>query len=222
MRWVLLHLPHLLPPALGFMFLGKLGFWAAEQPPQQLEDEEVEAWKAERARQRADRRRPVRRAVARTGMVALVPLVAAVATGLAIYTFNLRDHRPSSALIWSHTIVSVLALALVTWKVAMLGRTRLRRDLSIRRPQAALSSLVLLALGVPLLATGAWLLASPSGSSTMDYVHLIASVWWTLLLQWHLWRYFARALAATFRDTGTTAAGSPPVGEGPRSAPANT
>jgi hypothetical protein len=118
----------------------------------------------------------------------------------------------------------VLALVLTTWKVALMGRRRLRRDLSLRRPQASLSSLVLLALGVPLLATGAWLLLNPSGSSTTDYVHLITSVWWTLILQWHLWRYLSRALGATFRNSGTTGAagpaGIPPRGEPPRSAPA--
>ncbi len=219
MRWFFIHLPHLLPPALGFMFLIKVGFWAADQPPQHYEDDEVEAWRAERDRRKAARRRPVRRAVARLGVLALIPLFAAIVTGLVIYTFNIRDDRPSSALIWTHTAVSVLALALTTWKVALMGRRRLSRDLSVRRPQASLSSLALLALGVPLLATGIWLLFSPSGSSTTDYVHLITSVWWTLLLQWHLWRYLSRALAATFRGTGTTGSREPAPGDPPRSAP---
>jgi hypothetical protein len=42
MRWLVIHLPHLLPPAMAFVFLARLGIWAADQPPQQLEDEEVE------------------------------------------------------------------------------------------------------------------------------------------------------------------------------------
>jgi hypothetical protein len=228
MRWVFIHLPHLLPPALGFIFLIKVGFWAADQPPQQLEDDEVEVWRAERERRKALHRRPVRRAVARLGVLALVPLFAAIVTGLFIYTWNIRDDRPSSALIWTHTAISVLALVLTTWKVLIMGRRRLRRDLSLSRPQSSLSSLVLLALGVPLVATGIWLLVRPSGSSTTDYVHLIVSVWWTLILQWHLWRYLSRALGATFRDSGTTGtaagtsgtSGIPPRSDPPRSAPA--
>jgi hypothetical protein len=217
MRWLLIHLPHLLPPALAFLFLARLGMWAADQPPQHFEDEEADAWRAERARQRAAKRRPVRRRVAYAGVLSLMPLLAAIVTGLAIYTFNLRDDRPSAALIWTHTILSVLGLALVTWKVGILGRQRLRRDLSLRRPQEGLSSLVLLAFGVPLLLTGAGLLWRPDGQSFLDYLHLIASVWWTLLLQWHLWRYLSRALGATFHGTGTT--DPAPPAEPPRSAP---
>jgi hypothetical protein len=161
----------------------------------------------------------VRRRVALAGTLALTPAFAAIVTGLVIYTFNIRDDRPSSALVWTHTALSVAAIALTTWKVASLGWTRLRRDLSLRRPQEGLSSLVLLAFGVPLTLTGALLLLSPSGDSFTDYLHLIASVWWTLLLQWHLWRYLSRALAATFRGTGTTGSRGTAPGDPPRSAP---
>jgi hypothetical protein len=78
---------------------------------------------------------------------------------------------------------------------------------------------VLLGLGVPLLVTGVVLLLRPSGASTTDYVHLIVSVWWTLLLQWHLWRYLGRALARTFRgpDAGDRHA---PVSRAPAAADA--
>jgi hypothetical protein len=159
----------------------------------------------------------VRRRVAYAGVLSLLPLLLAIVTGLAIYTFNLRDDRPSAGLIWTHTALSVLGLALVTWKVGVLGRQRLRRDLTLRRPQEGLSSIVLLAFGVPLLLTGGWLLVEPDGQSFLDYLHLISSVWWTLLLQWHLWRYLSRAMGATFHGTGTSDATPPP--EPPRSAP---
>ncbi len=76
---------------------------------------------------------------------------------------------------------------------------------------------MLLAFGVPLLLTGGWLLVQPDGQSFLDYLHLISSVWWTLLLQWHLWRYLSRAMGATFHGTGTSDATPPP--EPPRSAP---
>jgi hypothetical protein len=157
--------------------------------------------------------------VALAGVLALTPAFAAIVTGLVIYTFNIRDDRPSSTLIWVHTVLSVAAIVLTTWKAASLGTRRLRRDLTLRRPQDGLSSLVLLAFGVPLTVTGAWLVVYPSGDSFSAYLHLIASVWWTLLLQWHLWRYLSRALAATFRGTGTTGSREPAPGDPPRSAP---
>ncbi len=209
--WLVTHLPHLAPPIVAFLAMAKMGLWAAEQPPSQFTDEEVAAWNEAMALKRAARRRPVRRGVARAGVLALTPLVAAVVTGLFIYTWNLRDDRPSAALVWTHVVVSVLGLAVASAKVALVGRRRLRADISIRRPQAALSSVLLLGLGVPLLLTGVALLIRPSGSSTTDYVHLIVSVWWTLLLQWHLWRYLGRALARTLRgpDAGDGRAPEP-------------
>ncbi len=51
--WVLIHLPHLMPPVLAFGFLTRLGFWAADQPPQQYGDDEVAVWRAERDALRA-------------------------------------------------------------------------------------------------------------------------------------------------------------------------
>jgi hypothetical protein len=219
MRWLVIHLPHLLPPALAFVFLARLGIWAADQPPQQLEDDEADAWRAEREARRAANRRPVRRRVALAGVLALTPAFAAIVTGLVIYTFNIRDDRPSSTLIWVHTALSVAAIVLTTWKALSLGGRRLRRDLTLRQPQAGLSSLVLLGFGVPLTATGVWLVVYPSGDSFSAYLHLITSVWWTLLLQWHLWRYLSRALAATFRGTGTTGSRETAPGDPPRSAP---
>jgi hypothetical protein len=65
--WILVHLPHLLPPVLAFAFLIRLGLWAADQPPQHFDDEQVEIWKAERAALHAERKRPVSRRASRLG-----------------------------------------------------------------------------------------------------------------------------------------------------------
>ncbi len=194
-KWILIHLPHLLPPAIAFAFLGRLAVWAADQPPQHFSDEQVEVWTREREARRASRRRPVRAGVARAGLWSLLPLGACFATGLWIYTLNIRDDRPSTAMIWLHVVSSALGLVVVTAKAGALGRARLRQGLSLERVTEAPASVLLLALGLPLLATGAWLVPYPSGSSTTDYVHLVISVWWTLLLQWHVYRYLGRALA---------------------------
>jgi hypothetical protein len=196
MWWVIVHLPHLLPPVLAFGFLIKLGLWAADQPPQHYGDEDIAEWRASRDLLKADRRRPVRAVTSRLGLLALAPLVGAFGTGLAIYTFNLRGDRPSSVHIWVHSALAVFGLLVVTVKAGELGWRRIRRAVSVRRPQHAISSVVLLALGLPLLGTGAALLVSPSGHSGTDYFHLIASVWWVVLFQWHLWRYLGRALSA--------------------------
>ena len=199
LHWVLVHLPHLLPPVIAFAFLARLGLWAADQPPQHYSDEEVLEWRAMRDALHAERRRPVRRSTSIAGIVALVPLVAAFGTGLAVYTFNLRSDRPSAALVWSHVALSVLGLAIVTWKVLAIGPGRVRAGLDVRRPQQAWSSVILLSLGIPLVVTGVMLVLDPSGHSSADYFHLIVSVWWTVLLQWHLWRYLGRAVSALTR-----------------------
>ena len=200
MRWLLVHLPHLLPPVLAFALLARLGVWAADQPPQHYSDDEVEEWRVARLALHAERRRPVRRSTALAGLLALVPLLVAFGTGLAIYTFNLRSDRPSGALTWVHTISASIGLVVVAVKVARIGRARIGSSLSLRRPQQAFSSLVLLVLGLPLAGTGVAELLAPNGHSFADYVHLISSVWWTILLQWHLWRYLGRALATSLRS----------------------
>ena len=197
--WILIHLPHLLPPVLAFIFLARLGLWAADQPPQHYGDEQVEVWRAERAALRAERKRPVSRRASRLGLIALLPLLVAFGTGLAIYTFNLRGDRPSAADIWVHTAAASIGLLLVTVKVVRLGWRHIRREVSVAKPQRAISSLVLLAFGVPLAVTGVYLLLEPNGTSVVDYFHLIASAWWTLLFQWHLWRYLGRAVSASLR-----------------------
>ena len=134
-----------------------------------------------------------------------------IATGLAIYTYNLRGDRPSLPLVWIHSLTAFAGIALVSLKVLGIGWTNIQRTLSVRKPQQAFSSLALLALGAPLVLTGALLLGAPSGHGALDYFHLIASVWWTVLFQWHLWRYLGRALGASLRR-GASASG----GEGAR------
>jgi hypothetical protein len=207
--WVLVHLPHLLPPLLAFGFLTRLGLWAADQPPQQFGDEEVLAWRAERDALRAERLRPVSRRASRLGLIALAPLLLTFGTGLAIYTFNLRGDRPSALHIYVHTAAAVLALLLISVKVARLGWQHIRREVTVQKPQRAISSLILLGLGVPLAATGFWLLLQPDGDSVLDYFHLIVSAWWTVLLQWHLWRYLGRAVSAAVRRPQTDQAPVP-------------
>ncbi len=197
--WILIHLPHLLPPLLAFGFLTRLGLWAADQPPQQYDDDEVIAWRIERDALRAERQRPVSRRASLLGLAALAPLLLTFGTGLAIYTFNLRGDRPSSLQIWVHTAAAVLALLLITVKVARLGWRHIRREVNVQKPQRAISSLILLALGVPLAVTGIGLLVQPDGDSVLDYFHLITSAWWTILLQWHLWRYLGRAVSTAVR-----------------------
>lgn len=207
--WILIHLPHLLPPVIAFGFLTRLGIWAADQPPQHYGDEEVVLWRAERAALKAERLRPVSRRAARLGLLAMTPLLIAFATGLAIYTFNLRGDRPSELLVWVHTATAAVGLALVTWKAFRLGWRHIRREVSVAKPQRAISSLVLLALGLPLLATGVALLAQPDGDSVLDYFHLITSAWWTILFQWHLWRYLGRAVSASVRRPQSDPAPAP-------------
>ncbi len=201
-RWILVHLPHLLPPIIAFAFLIRLGMWASDQPPQQYDDEQTELWRAEVARKRAARRRPVARRPALLGCLALAPIVTAAVTGLAIYTFNLRSDRPSAALIWAHTGVSLLAVVLITVKLATIGwRTIRARAAAVRRAHEGPTSAFMTGLTVPLVITGVALLLSPDGSSFTDYLHLILSVWWTILLQIHLARYLGRSMKSV-RDRG--------------------
>jgi hypothetical protein len=191
------HIPHIVPAIMAFAVLARLGFVVADQPPAQLSDEEIEAWRHERAERAVARR--VRRTSARLGLIALPCLLAAVGTGLALYTLSLRGDRPSTGFAWFHSVVSILAIALVGWKVAEGGWTRLRRGLDPRRIMLEGVSLVLALLGVPLLITGVVLLAAPSDGSFSAYAHLVASVWWMLLLGAHLVRYLGRSLDAALR-----------------------
>jgi Kef-type K+ transport system membrane component KefB len=197
-RFIVLHIPHIVPVLVAFVFLGRLALVVADQPPVHLDEAAVDDWRM--ARSERARARRVRRSTSRIALVALVPLLAATASGLVLYTFALDGHRPSTIFSWSHAIVSVIALALVSWKLLDAGLDRLRRGLDLHRALTEGASLVLAALGVPLLVTGVWLLAEPSDGSFASNVHLIASVWWIALFGVHLLRYLGRSVDAALRD----------------------
>src|SRR6185437_1621874 len=151
--------------------------------------------------------RRVKGTVARRALLALAPLLGAVATGAVLYGLDVGRDRPSAGVIWSHVGFSVLALLLVAYKLKALGGTRLRHAIRAQRLSDILS-LVLGALLVPLLITGIMLLVAPSTGSFTAYLHLVGSAWWTAMLVWHLWRYMAPAL----RSAGAPAAvKAPPV-----------
>jgi hypothetical protein len=137
--------------------------------------------------------RAVRRPVARRALLALAPLIGAVATGAVLYGLDVGRDRASAGVIWSHVGFSILALLLVGYKLKALGCTRLRHAFTSPRLSDVLS-LVLGALLVPLLITGIALLITPSTGSFTAYLHLVASAWWTAMLVWHLWRYMAPAV----------------------------
>lgn len=196
MLWVAIHLPHIVPPLIAFFFLARLAVWAAAQPPSHYTDEQVEEWNAARDEAQLLLNRPVRRRTSLFGLIALVPLILAFATGLWIYTLSLRGEPSDAWLIWSHVATSAIGLALVTIKAGELGWQRIVSRLQVRRPQDAIASLMMLALGVPIALTGVLMLLRPSGGAftIVDYLHVITGIWWVLIVQWHLYRYLVRAL----------------------------
>jgi len=137
----------------------------------------------------------VRRSVARRGLLALGPLLGAVATGAVLYGLDVGGGSVPGAVIWIHSGISLLALLLVAYKVGDLGIARIRRSFS-RERLPELISVILGVLSVPLLATGIGLLFAPSTSSFSAYSHLVAAAWWTGLLVWHLRRYVGASLRA--------------------------
>jgi hypothetical protein len=142
--------------------------------------------------------RRVGRVVARRALVALAPLLGAVATGAVLYGLDVGRDRAGTGVIWSHVGFSILAMLLVGYKLRALGGTRLRLAITGQR-LADVLSLVLGALLVPLLITGVVLLITPSTGSFMAYLHLVAAAWWTAMLVWHLWRYMAPAVRSAGR-----------------------
>jgi hypothetical protein len=74
-----------------------------------------------------------------------------------------------------------------------------------------LVSVVLALLAVPLAVTGVALLLAPSTGSTMAYLHLISSAWWTGLMVWHLRRYLRASLRAAFSARPPARAGTPAI-----------
>ena len=148
----------------------------------------------------------VRQSVARRGLLALGPLLATVATGAILYGLDVGGDSPSGAVVWVHSGISALALLLVVYKVADIGPARIRRALS-RQNLPELVSVVLAALSVPLAVTGVALLLAPSTESTVAYLHLISSAWWTGLMVWHLRRYVGASLRAAFSSHAPAHAG---------------
>jgi hypothetical protein len=165
----------------------------------------------------------VRRSVARRGLLALGPLLGAVATGAILYGVDVGGSPVPGAVIWVHAGISTLAALLVVYKVADLGAARIRRAFT-RERLSELVSIVLAVLSVPLAVTGVALLIAPSTGSTMAYLHLISSAWWTGLMVWHLRRYLRASVRAAFSGrqpahVGRTAREAVRVGSAPRSDP---
>ena len=197
MEFVLLHIPHIIPALVAMGFLGRFALVMADQPPAEFSDAQIDEWR--RVRVERARARRVRRVSSRLGLLSLPFLILAVATGLWLYTIALRDDRPSALAIWLHVVVSVLALVIVTAKVAESGRARLARGLDPARFFTDGLSLILAALAVPLLVTGVVLIFAPGSKSATAYAHLIGSAWWMTLFGVHIMRYLGRALDAALR-----------------------
>jgi hypothetical protein len=145
---------------------------------------------------RASRSRPARVSVAKRGLLALGPVVAAFATGITIYGIELAGSAPSRAVIWVHAGIATLVFLLATYKLRAVGLKALREGLKPGRLLTATSSLVMSALLVPLGITGVVLLIFPGHRSFVAYSHLVTSAWWTALLLWHLHRHLGDALNA--------------------------
>ena len=139
------------------------------------------------------------------GLLAITPITLAFVTGLWIYTLSLRSEASPSWLIWSHSVISVVAILLVTIKSGELGWRRIVRRMRARRPQDAIASVTMLAFGVPITLTGVLMLLEPSGGdfTTIDYLHVVTGVWWAVIVQWHLYRYLGRAMRAVSAGAAT-------------------
>ncbi len=192
------HWPHLIFVAIGIVAF----FWAAYRP-ERTADEPTGAGSpaGDELAAPAVKAATVRSSVARRGLLALGPLVGAVATGAVLYGLDVGGGAVPGAVIWIHSGISLLALLLVVYKVVNLGPalpTRIRRAFS-RERLPELVSVILGVLSVPLLATGIGLLFAPSTSSFFAYSHLVSAAWWTGLLVWHLRRYVRASLRAALR-----------------------
>jgi hypothetical protein len=196
------HLPHL-----AFVLVGVVAyFWIGfRHRPRDTDSGHGRAGEAQVVAAPGAAPRRVRRPVARRALLALAPLVGAVATGAVLYGLDVGRDRAGAPVIWSHVGFSILALLLVAYKLKALGGVRLRQAFRGQRISDLLS-LVLGALLVPLLITGIMLLIAPSTGSFTAYLHLVGSAWWTAMLVWHLWRYMAPAL----RSAGATKVTAPP------------
>lgn len=187
------HWPHLI-----FVGLGVIAFlWVAYRPERESDDRVRVVVPVEPVAP-PPKALMVRRSVARRGLLALGPLLGAVATGAVLYGLDVGGGAVPGAVIWIHSGISLLALLLVVYKVGDLGIARIRRAFS-RQRLPELVSVILGVLSVPLLATGIGLLFAPSTSSFFAYSHLVSAAWWTGLLVWHLRRYVAASLRAALR-----------------------
>ncbi|MGZ4185528.1 MAG: hypothetical protein ACXVUE_21175 [Solirubrobacteraceae bacterium] len=195
------HLPHL-----AFVLVGVVAyFWVGyRHRPRDVDSGAGRRGEAQVVAAAGTAPRQVRRPVARRALVALAPLIGAVATGAVLYGLDVGRDRAGAGVIWSHVGFSILALLLVAYKLKALGGTRLRHALRSQRVSDILS-LVLGALLVPLLITGIALLIAPSTGSFTAYLHLVGSAWWTTMLVWHLWRYMAPAVRSTRGERQTVA-----------------
>ena len=140
----------------------------------------------------------VRRSTAGRGLLALGPLVAAIGTGAVLYGVNVGGVAVPGAVIWVHAGISLLALVLVGYKLNSVTLSGLS-GVSIRLRLTGSVSVALGVVSVPIVVSGVALLVAPSGGSFAAYSHLIASVWWTGLLFWHLRRYLGPSLQALAR-----------------------
>lgn len=189
-------------PHFGIVVVGVVAFlWAAYKPERSDVAEPVEEPVAA-----APAPTSVRRSVARRGLLALGPLLGAVATGAILYGLDVGGSSVPGAVIWVHAGISALAALLVVYKVADMGLPRIRRAFTRARLHE-LVSVVLALLAVPLGVTGIALLLAPSTGSTMAYLHLISSAWWTALLVWHLRRYVRPSLRAALSSPPPARAG---------------
>jgi hypothetical protein len=194
MQFVLLHIPHLLPAVVGIGFLARFGLYVRRLPPAHLNDEELAEWTRERDARRRPAR-PVSAAAARLSTIALVPLLVAFGTGLAMYTVDLRGHSSSAAMTWIHAVSAAVGLVAATAKIAVIPRERLRAALAPGMWAGDGLSVALAVTGIPLLLTGLVLLATPGGD--LRRAHLVLSAVWMVGFQVHVFRYLGRALRGT-------------------------
>jgi hypothetical protein len=180
------HAPHIV-----FVLGGVAAFfWAAYRKPP---NRSTGAVPRAAARRPAAVRAPL--PAARRGLLALGPLLAGAGTGAVLYGMNVGGAPLPGVLIWGHVGISVLALLLVSYKLASMRGRRIRRGLT-RGRLPELLSLGLGALSLPLVISGVALLVVPRHGLFAAYSHLVASAWWTGLLLWHLRRYVGPALRA--------------------------
>lgn len=198
MHFIVTHLPHIVPSLLGFGVV--VWLWAADVRGRGRDGGTVAQVGAPPAPRRIAG--PVRAEAARRGALLLGPILAAAGTGAVIYAIDLDARRPGRGLAWFHSGFGTLVVLLAVYKLADADLQRLRTGWRLGRVLETAGSVLLAALLVPLLVTGAVLLAAPSGASFAAYAHLVAGAWWTVLVLWHLWRYLVRAVRAV-RRSGT-------------------